>query len=573
MREAELRDGMRIHWDVPIEMDDGVALMADVFRPIEEGRYPVILSYGPYGKGLLFADGYPDQWRIMCDNHPDVQAGSSNKYQSWEVADPERWVPYEYVCVRVDSRGAGRSAGVIDPYSPRETSDIYLCIEWAAAQPWSNGKVGLSGISYYAINQWQVAALQPPSLAALCIWEGAADWFRDSTRHGGILSTFWEPWFEHQVHSVQHGLGDRGPRSSMNGMLVCGDKSLTEEELERNRVDLAATVAAHPLIDDYYLERIPDWSKITQPMLSAGNWGGAGLHLRGNTDGYVRAASTAKWLEIHGLEHWTHYYTDYGRELQRRFFDHFLKGEDNGWDRQPRVLLNVRKVDGTFEMRQEEGWPIPRTAWTRLYLDLETRSLTGEPAATHASLSYSAVSDGVIFSVQVGEELELTGPMAARLFLSSETVDADLFLVVRVFDPDGREVTFQGALEPHAPVAQGWLRASHRKLDPVLSTHYRPYHTHDELQLLEPGSIYQLDVEIWPTSIVIPAGYTLALNVRGSDFRYSEEVARFGWFEMTGVGPFKHDDPVDRPREVFGGTVTLHTGGDRESWLLVPVIP
>src|ERR1700747_2010148 len=158
---SEVRDGMRIDWDVPIKMDDGLVLRADVFRPVKDARTPVILSYGPYAKGLAFQDGYPSAWARMAEQHPDVTAGSSNLYQSWEVVDPEKWVTHDYACVRVDSRGAGCSPGVIDHFSPRETKDFYDCIEWAGVQPWSNGKVGLNGISYYGINQWHVARQQP----------------------------------------------------------------------------------------------------------------------------------------------------------------------------------------------------------------------------------------------------------------------------------------------------------------------------------------------------------------------------------------------------------------------------
>ena len=194
---------MRIDYDVPVAMDDGLVLRADVYRPDErpsaEGRYPVILSYGPYAKGLAFQDGYPSAWQRMISEHPDVAYGSSNVHQSWEVVDPEKWVPEGYVCVRVDSRGAGRSPGYIDHFSPRETTDFYDCIEWAGVQPWSNGKVGLSGISYYGINQWHVASLQPPHLAAMIVWEGAADWYRDMTHHGGIVCTFWANWYDMQV--------------------------------------------------------------------------------------------------------------------------------------------------------------------------------------------------------------------------------------------------------------------------------------------------------------------------------------------------------------------------------------
>src|SRR5690606_25658459 len=132
----------------------------------------VLLSYGPYGKGLPFQVGYETAWERLIGEHPEVGKGSTNRFQSWEVADPERWVPLGYACVRVDSRGAGRSPGQIDHFSPRETRDLYECVEWAGVMPWSTGKVGLSGISYYAVVQWQVAALRPPHLAAICAWEG-----------------------------------------------------------------------------------------------------------------------------------------------------------------------------------------------------------------------------------------------------------------------------------------------------------------------------------------------------------------------------------------------------------------
>src|SRR5919199_4886731 len=156
-QRSEIVDGMRIDWDVPIPVDDGLVLRADVFRPIAEGHYPVILTYGPYAKGLAFQEGYPNQWRAMIAQFPEVAAGSTNRYQNWEVVDPEKWVPDGYVCVRVDSRGAGNSPGYLDCWSARETTDLYNCIEWAAEQPWSNGKVGLDGISYYAMNEWHVA--------------------------------------------------------------------------------------------------------------------------------------------------------------------------------------------------------------------------------------------------------------------------------------------------------------------------------------------------------------------------------------------------------------------------------
>jgi predicted acyl esterase len=567
---------MRIDWDVPIKMDDGLVLKADVFRSDTQGRHPVILSYGPYAKGLAFQDGYPSAWQRMVTEHPDVAYGSSNQYQNWEVVDPEKWVPEGYACVRVDSRGTGRSPGRIDHFSPRETQDFYHCIEWAGIQPWSNGKVGLNGISYYGINQWHVASLEPPHLAAMCVWEGAADWYRDMTHHGGILSTFWANWYDMQVKTVQYGLGERGPRSRVTGELVCGDETLSDKELQRNRCDFGDDILAHPLDDDYHRARSPVWEKITVPLFSAANWGGQGLHPRGNFEGFVRAASKDKWLEAHGIEHWTHFYTDYGVSLQKRFFAYYLKGEKNGWNGQPRVQLQVRHLD-RFVERHEKEWPIARTRWTKYYLDPASHALAAEPPRRAAGVSYAALGDGATFvSVPLEHETEITGPLAARLFVSSSTVDADFFVVFRVFSPDMREVVFMGAIDPHTPIAQGWLRASHRKLDPGLSTEYWPYHSHDELQPLKPGEVVQLDVEIWPTSIVVPAGHRVALTVRGRDYEWQKSTgARLSNFknELRGCGPFLHDDPRDRPAAVFGGKVTIHAGPERGSYVLVPVVP
>jgi predicted acyl esterase len=573
---SEVRDGMQIDWQVPIEMNDGIVLRADVYRPIGDGQYPVVLSYGPYAKGLAFQEGYPMQWEQMVAEHPDVAAGSTNEYQSWEVVDPEKWVPFGYACVRVDSRGTGWSPGYVDVWGRREAQDLYECVEWSGRQPWSSGKVGINGISYYAINQWQVAALQPPHLSAIIPWEGAADFYRDVTHHGGILSEFCQNWYARQVQSVQYGLGANAPKNPNTGESVAGPIELDEAELAANRQDLGAEIRAAELDGSWYRDHSPDFSKIEVPLLSAANWGGQGLHPRGNFEGFTQSASSQKWLEVHGESHWSHFYTDYGVDLQRRFFDRFLKGEQERWPDSPRVRLNIRRPGESFTLRHEEEWPLARTRWTKFYLDADTQRLTEQPPERPASIDYAGLGDGVTFELgTLDHDLEITGPLAAKLFAASETVDADFFLVLRVFDPAGDEVTFFGALDPNTPVAQGWLRASHRKLDPARSLPYRPWHPHDEKQALEPGRVYELDVEIWPTSIVVPAGYRLAFTVRGKDYEYRGEVSEFAknfYYANAGVGPFTHADPTDRPADVFGGTVSLHTGGQQPSYLLLPII-
>ncbi len=574
--KSEIRDRMRIDWDVPVTMNDGLVLRADIFRPVAEGRYPALMSYGPYGKGLAFQEGYKTAWDIMAKENPDVLAGSTNQYQNWEVVDPEKWVCDGYVCIRVDSRGAGRSPGYLAHNNKRETRDFHDCIEWAAVQPWCSGKVGLNGISYYASNQWRAAASQPPHLAAICAWEGWNDAYRESHRHGGIACTFRKNWQEMQVKTVQHGVGERGKKHPVTGELACGPETLSEADLVKNREDMWLAVLERQTDSDWYRERSADLSRVKVPLLSAGNWGGQGLHPRGNTEGYVDAASKQKWLEMHGGSHWAPFYTDYGVGLQKQFFDHFLKGVDNGWEKRQAVQLQVRHPGEKFVERFENEWPIARTCWTHFYLDPASMGLSDRPTAADATLAYDAMGDGATFSTQALEHAtEITGPIALKLFISSSTVDADIFAVLRVFDPAGKEVVFQGALDPHTPVAQGWLRASHRKLDAKRTLPYRPYHTHDEKQLLVPGEVVELDVEIWPTCIVVPKGYRIALSIRGKDYEYDGEAAVLSNMKnpMKGCGPFIHDDDTDRPPAIFGGKVTLHTGPKHQACVLLPVIP
>jgi uncharacterized protein len=557
---TEIADGMRIDRDVPIPMDDGIVLRADVFRPIEAGRFPVLITYGPYGKNLSFQKGYPEQWQALVRDHPDAVAGSTNNYQCWETVDPEKWVPDGYAVVRVDSRGAGCSPGVLNVLSPRETQDFYECIEWAARQPWSSGKVGLLGISYYAINQWMVAGLKPPHLAAMLPWEGAGDHYRDWLYHGGIFCEFGRLWYRRQVAPLKHGLS-KDPTTDPSGTPApeFSGEDPASNPYRRSR--------AHPLVDAWHGGRSADWSKVTTPFLSAASWGGQGLHSRGNFEGFVQAPSEQKWLEVHGLEHWTHFYTPYGLNLQKRFFGYFLKGEKNGWDRQPRVQLQIRHPGERYVERHENEWPLARTEWTRFYLDPDGKALSLEPAAREGTIEYETLGDGVTFSTPpLEKELEITGPVAAKLFVSSSTRDADLFLVLRVFDPAGREVVFAGSVAPKAPVAQGWLRASHRKLDPAQSLPYRPYHSHDSIEPLVPGKVYELEVEVWPTCIVVPDGYRLALTIRGKDYEYEGSA-------FKGCGFFTHNDPEDRPADVFGGKVSVHAGGETSSFLLLPIIP
>jgi uncharacterized protein len=501
-------------------------------------------------------------------DHPEVvREGSTGKYLTWEVPDPERWTPKGYAIVVVDARGTGKSPGFYEVMSPLQTREYYDAIEWAGVQPWSNGKVGLLGVSYLAIKQWQVAALQPPHLAAMIPWEGMFDHYRDAYRHGGIYSSFFlKLIWDTQITINQNGNQGSPYRDRFTGAVSTG-RAIDPELLLGNLANVYEAGLHHRFDDAYFKLRTPIAERIVTPFLSAGNWGGLGLHLRGNVEGFARAASRQKWLEMHTDTHFASMYLPDALALQMKFFGHFLKGEDNGWDKQPPLLLTIRDPRGHFR-RTESEWPLARTQWTRYYLDAKDRTLGLNAASEPGQGTYDALGDGITFHTAPFEvDAEFTGPVAAKLFVSTSGSDIDLFLTLRLFDPDGREVTFVGANDPRAPISQGWLRVSHRKTDPALSRSYKPYHPHDERLAVNPGEVYEVDVEIWPTSIVVPASYRLALTVGGRDFERPDAQGL-----MKGSGIFLHNDLLDRPTDVFDCAGSIHTGRGTASYLLMPLI-
>jgi uncharacterized protein len=543
-----------IEKDVDVPMRDGARLKADVFRPDDGGRFPAILNLGPYQKDKLWVP-------------PPNLEEKPNPYMNWETINPEWWVPRGYAAVRVDGRGSGKSPGQCEPWSLAEAVDFYDAIEWAAAQPWCNGNVGLSGISYFAINQWFVANLQPPSLKAIIPWEGFADLYRDALYHGGILSVFMTNWFT--AHLLHHTQG----RASQN--LPNAWQVNTLHFWLANNLDSGAFRGAQA-----------QWDKITVPMLSVGNWTGFGLHLRGNTEAFMRAASKHKKLRIHNGSHVHPFYTEEGRRDQIRFLDCWLKGIDNGVMDEPPVKLAIRKGKDEIEWRHEHEWPLKRTQWTRLYFDL-SKPEPGMPensgglvsvnpdesvARTYPATSLGSMGSTSAASSQVmgggikpgmgvaletaplPQDVEVTGPLAAVLWVSSSTEDMDLFLTLRNFDADGNEVLETGQQGAPVPVAKGWLRVSHRELDPELTLPYRPYHKHTRRLFLKPGEVVRVEVEIWPTSMVFKKGHRIRLDVQPRDGAGSASYMHY------------HAD-------YNSGTNTIHAGGEHESYLLLPVIP
>lgn len=549
---------MKFERDVAIPVSDGLSIQANVFRPDAGGQYPVVMAQGAYGKDVHFADQMPAQFEILTQIYPGISDdGSSGRYLRWEVVDPERWIPHGYVVIQVDSRGTGKSPGYMDPYSPREIQDYYDAIEWAAAQRWSNGKIGLLGVSYLAISQWRVAALQPPHLAAIIPWEGASDHYRDWSYHGGILSNaFIRGWYTNQLLRNQHGNGSAPWRDRETGDRTTGEP-MSEDLLAGNRSDYLNDLLRHPLNDAWHIERSPDLSRVTVPVLSAGNWGGPGVHLRGNIEGWMRAGATEKWLSVHVGTHYESFYIPEYVDRQRKFFDHYLKGIDNGWGQEPRVRVVVRHPD-RIEERTGDRFPLPGTRMVPFFLG-QSGELSSA-VSDEGEITFVAGSEGITFSTPPLENEQIfLGFVHAKLRVKSTAEDMDLFAVLRLFDPAGQEVVFTGAHEK-APVSRGWLRASHRELDAERSTPERPYLAHRRVQPLTPGHWYDVTVELWPTSIAVPKGYTLALSLMGRDFEFPSLPGRI-----------LHNDPHDRTVPA-DAQYSIAVGGERASCLMMPAI-
>jgi hypothetical protein len=479
---------------------------------------------------------------------------------NWETANPLWWCPRGYALVRVDTRGTGKSPGKSDPSSYQEGLDSYDVVEWIAKQSWCTGNVGTLGISYHAAFQWRLANLQPPSLKAIMPWEGRADQYRDQGYHGGIFAMgFISQWANSTTaHNLLGKPRSYNPEAFNNNVLW-----------EYMRKDLDS---------DEWRKCSAQWDRITVPMYSVGNWGGFAMHLRGNTEGFMLAASKHKKLRIHTGSHFHPFHAEEARIDQLRWFDHWLKGIDTGIMEEPPVKLEIRTGGSTkpYAFRFENEWPIARTQWTRLYLKIDKDapakgegiegSLVDMAVKAEKAITYSAgpghyrpVSgrSGVSFETPpMTVDTEVTGPLVLNLWVSSSSEDMDIYATIRNIDADGKDVSEVGQRgEPVGCVTKGWLRASHRKLDEKQSLPYRPYHAHDERWWLEKDQVVECQVEIWPTSMVFKKGHKLRLDITPRD--------------GVASGHFTHYNADYNS----GATNRIHSGGDKLSWLMLPVIP
>jgi predicted acyl esterase len=524
---TEKAEGMIIEYDVAVTMRDGIKIYIDVYRPEAEGEYPPIICWGPYGKhGLI---------RYSFLGNTGLNDRDFNEYTKFEAADPVYWCRNGYVIINVDPRGSWSSEGDLTFMSPQEVEDCYDLIEWAGTQPWSNGKVGMTGVSYLAWMQWKVAAAQPPHLAAINPWEGVSDFYRELSYHGGIPETLFNP-------------------------MVYGFWSFSKTRVE----NFWEMVKRNPLFDDYWASKNADLTKITVPAFVVASWTDHGLHNRGTLEGFKKIASKDKWLLVHGRKKWWHFYQMESIEKRRQFFNHFLKGIDNHVKDWPRVRLEIREEYYVGRSRNENEWPLARTQYTKLFLNADDGKMSKALPKAEAKVSYKVddITDktqNAKFEIKFNERTELTGHMKLKLWVQADgSDDMDLFVAMEKFDRSGNLIPFAFfGNHDDGPVALGWMRVSHRELDEKQSTSYQPVHKHTREIKLKAGEIVPVEIEFWPSSTLFEVGEKLRVVVQGSDiYWYPTEMHTNG-----------HTATVNKGKHV------IYSGGKYDSHLLVPVIP
>lgn len=524
--------GVEVDRDVEIAMSDGTILRVNVHRPVGGGRYPVIASAHPYGKDHLpkkgRGSGYrsPLQLRLLPQSSPFTISALTG----WEAPDPGWWVPRGYVVVNADLRGWGRSDGTGELLSEQEAGDYHDLVEWLGVQPWSNGRVGLSGVSYLALSQWGVGATRPPHLAAICPWEGFTDAYRDFMRPGGVRE---------------------------DGFVTIWNLGLARQH--RSPVTIRREQVRRPLFDDWWQARCADLERLEVPALICGSFSDHNLHSGGSFRGFERIGSSRKWLYTHRGPKWATYYGPEALEFQARFFDHFLRSEETGIDDEPPVRLEVRETaEEIAAVRHETTWPLERTEWRTLHLDAAAGSLL-DHSPPPGSVSFDTRRGCATFRHRFDEDTELTGPMALRLHLRAIGLrDVSVFAGIRKWRGD-RVVGFEGSYGfQDALVTCGWLKASQRRVDPNRSSPWEPVHPHDREEPLSPGQVVALDIGLLPSATLFRAGEEVELLVSG----------RWLFSRNPLFGPFPAAyQPSGRGRAV------LHTGPGHPSHLLIPVIP
>lgn len=527
VRIVDPPDSVHMDRDVPVVVRDGTVLRANVFRDPAAGPRPVVLSAHPYGKDELprprrRGPGHriPFQLRML----PQSEPFTISAWTSWEAPDPATWVPAGYAVVNLDLRGWGRSDGVGELLSAQEGRDVHDAVEWAASQPWCDGRVVMLGVSYLALSQWAAAAERPPHLAAICPWEGFTDAYRDVARRGGVRE---------------------------DGFLRLWTTTLRRQR--RSPVRFLSESRRRPLIDDWWRARDRDIERIEVPALVCGSFSDQNLHSAGSFEGFRRIGSAQRHLSTHRGPKWATFYSAEAVAAQRAFFDHVLHGSPTT---PPTVRLEVREDARTVtSVREEESWPPPGTTWDLLHLGGDGR--LGHAPANPTTVAFDMRRGSARFTTRFDRDTELVGPMWVDLRVSVEGADdVALFVVVRKLR-GGRVVGFEGSYGfDRAAVTVGMRRAAQR--DPLDGDHPTWLHpcTETERRPLRDGEVADVTVDLAPSATLWRAGEELELAISGR-WPYATNP-------LTGQFPAHYERS---PR----GTCRLHLGADGAGALHVPV--
>jgi predicted acyl esterase len=471
----------------------------------------------------------------------------------WEGPDPAFWVPNDYVVIFVDQRGGFKSEGK-RPTPVQGGDDLFHLIKWASAQEWSSGNVGMVGVSALAMNQYYAATHQPPppNLKAIIPWEGLTDRYGDLMFWGGIPET-----------NFSRSLGP------------------FKAKLQKMPPEQAAKVwikAMDPVANQNMIRGNPRLELITTPALICASWSDKGLHTRGTFEAYRRISSKEKWLYTHGGSKWDRFYSKDALEYQKKFFDHYLKGMENGWENTPKVRLEVRNTRDEFEVRFENEFPLACTQYKKLYLNARDDSLSPQTAKSGMAVYNSTQGGDVSFGFTFDEDTELTGYMKVKLWVSApDADDMDLFITVKKFagpfdaeTPIGRaleavtgkdsiakgnEIQFRGMNGHHSDMAaRGQMRVSQRELDETLSTPWLPVQKFQGEKKLKPGEIVPVEIPILPSSTFFRKGETLRLYIQGHCPVADHPLLYYDWL-------------------INNGDHIIYTGGSYDSYLQIPVIP
>ncbi len=545
--------GIQRFKDVKVPLRNGLYVYADVFRPAKEGKFPVIMNCGPYGRAFyhhsIANDADFDAHEEMEERY--FQGNSEGQvFENHETANTVDWVPHDYVLMRVDGPGSGKNPGTLAPWGIETAEAFRDAIDWAGEQSWCNGNVGLWGMSYYAMNQHAAASLQPKHLKAMIAIGTDVDLYDEVAYTGGILNEeFFVHWYRAGVLAA-----------------VCG---------EPNAVDFVGMLKGAAFRDSdttaafgprSTIMMSPDMSKVKVPLWAiACTTHMAHFHQLGSSEAYLATNTPCKKIDF-----WEDWFTKpYSRTAiadHRAFFDHWLKGIDNGIMDKPPVRLEIRSGNGASYLQEENEWPIARTTYPRWFFEIPLEWRTGMPPCFLPVKPPSVLEiwkTGVSFiSDAVKEDMVFAGYGKAKLWVSSTSEDMDIYVSLRILDEEGREVAYAGPITmgmnvPNYPLAKGWLKVSHRKIDVSRSTDYTVKHTHRKIDYapLKANEVVPVEIEIIPNTALIRKGYRIRVDVQP--------------FDGVDHGPRHGYDATyhDRARN------TIYTGPDRPGFIQLPIVP